>query len=412
MLEHNKIDQFLIALDNASDDDELRRIFATYSAEYDLNVPADPYSDEYRKKQFDLYERLAKKTYTPQNEVTLFDVQSAAISPFPYCHGSCDTVGNQLMAIGFVIKALQLPKGAKILEFGFGWGNTTIALAKMGFDVTAIDIEKNFCDLVEERALLEKLNITIIHSDFNYIKTIDTQFDAILFFECFHHADNHLELIAEFDRVIKPGGCVCFGAEPIMPEFPLPWGLRMDGESLWAISKNGWLELGYNRSYFENTMNRFGWGLTFHKGVDGPWSSAIIAQRQYEQGGEYSYHSGELKTQVGSVNENGDILTTGVEGYLIYGPYIQLTNGSWRAEFICDQDTEKSGHIVMDVACFGGVKIVATQQIELAKQTLKATMTIDFFLEEASEGVEIRIYVFAGTRLGIKQLKLAPFNPV
>jgi hypothetical protein len=66
----------------------------------------------------------------------------------------------------------------------------------------------------------------------------------------------------------------------------------------------------------------------------------------------------------------------------------------------------------MDVACFGGVKIVATQQIELAKQTLKATMTIDFFLEEASEGVEIRIYVFAGTRLGIKQLKLAAFNPV
>ena len=222
MLEHDKINIFLNALDKASDDDELRRIFSTYNAEYDLNVPNDPYSEAYRKKQFDLYESLAKKKYTPQNEVTAFDVLDASISPFPYCHGSCDTVGNQLMAIGFVIKALALSKGAKILEFGPGWGNTTIALAKMGFDVTAVDIEKNFCDLITERAALEKININVIHTDFNYIKSVDTQFDAILFFECFHHADNHLELIAEFDRILKPGGRICFGAEPITPDFPLP----------------------------------------------------------------------------------------------------------------------------------------------------------------------------------------------
>lgn len=49
MLDHNKIDQFLIDLEKASDDDELRRIFSTYSAEYDLKVPSDPYSDAYRK---------------------------------------------------------------------------------------------------------------------------------------------------------------------------------------------------------------------------------------------------------------------------------------------------------------------------------------------------------------------------
>lgn len=46
------------------------------------------------------------------------------------------------MAIGFIIKNLQLPPNARILEFGPGWGNLTIALAKMGFQVTAIDIEK------------------------------------------------------------------------------------------------------------------------------------------------------------------------------------------------------------------------------------------------------------------------------
>ncbi len=406
MLEHNKIDQFLIELEKASDDDELRRIFATYNAEYDLNVSSDPYSDQYRKKQFDLYESLAKKSYSPQNEVTTFDVQAASISPFPYCHGSCDTVGNQLMGIGYVIKALQLPKGAKILEFGPGWGNTTIALAKMGFDVTAVDIEKNFCTLIEERSALEKIKINVIHSDFNYMKSIDTQFDAILFFECFHHADNHLELMAEFDRLLKPGGLVCFGAEPIKPDFPLPWGLRMDGESLWAISKNGWLELGYNQTYFENTMNRFGWGLTFYNGVDGSMSSAIIAKRLKELGGEYTFKSGGLKTQIGRLNDNGDILTTGVFGCLVYGPYIALPKGSWHAEFFCDEDVVKSGKVILDVTCSVGTKVLATQKIDLAKQNLNTSIAIDFLLEESTVGIEVRVHVATDTCIGIKQLKI------
>lgn len=145
------IDRFLADLETAKDDDDLRAKFETYSATYDLNVPADPFSSEYRAKQFALYERLAGRKYSPNNEKTLFDVEEYAVRPFPYCHGSSETVGNQLMAIGFLIKTMGLPKGARILEFGPGWGNTTIALAKMGYRVMAVDIERNFVDLISAR---------------------------------------------------------------------------------------------------------------------------------------------------------------------------------------------------------------------------------------------------------------------
>lgn len=145
--------------------------------------------------------------------------------------------------------------------------------------------------------------------------------------------------------------------------------------------------------------------------MDGPWSAAIIAQRLNELGGEYSYNSGGLKTQVGRVNDSGDILTTGAEGYLVYGPYISLPKGNWRAEFSCDEVTEKSGNILIDVVCSGGKKVLSSQKIDLAKQNLNTALIIDFFLEESTVGIEIRIYVFAGTRLGIKLLKLAHFNP-
>jgi ubiquinone/menaquinone biosynthesis C-methylase UbiE len=404
MLDINRIDEFLAELEKAKDDDELRHIFATYSAKYDLDVPKDPYGDAYRKQQFDLYESLAQKKYRPENEVTKFDVESASISPFPYCHGSYDTVGNQLMAIGFVIKALALPKGAKILEFGPGWGNTTIALAKMGYEVTAVDIENNFCRLIEQRSALEKINIKVINADFNYIKSLNEKFDAILYFECFHHADNHLDLMGEFDRILNPGGRICFGAEPITPNFPLPWGLRMDGESLWAIRKNGWLELGFNQTYFEDAMARFGWVLTFNKGEDSPWSSAIVAKRKTEVCEYYSTRDGALKTEVGKIKD-GYIVSTGVAGYLVFGPYATLPKGLWRAQFIVDENTQKYGKIFLDVVCEDGLQQLATKEIKLTNQTIN--FSIDFQLPDSKRMIEVRVLVNKETSIGINNLKLS-----
>lgn len=57
---------------------------------------------------------------------------------------------------------------------------------------------------------------------------VEEPYDAILFFECFHHASDHLALMAAFDKAVKKNGIVCFASEPISDDFPIPWGLRMD----------------------------------------------------------------------------------------------------------------------------------------------------------------------------------------
>src|ERR1700689_2600053 len=289
-LDFPAIDEFLRSLEGAKDDDELRRLFEKYNAAYDLDVPDDPYSDEYRQRQFSLYERLYGRPYSTSHEQSSFDVATAARNPFPYIHGSWSTVGNQLIAVGFIIKAMALPKGSRILEFGPGWGNTTLALAKMGYDVTAVDIELNFVDLIKERARMEDIqNLHVSVGDFSTIETVSERYDAILFFECFHHCSDHLRLMEALDRALKPGGIVCFAAEPIIPEFPIPWGLRMDGQSLWAIRKNGWLELGFNLKYFEDTMRKKGWWLERHVGHDSPWATALVARRLSETRESWGY---------------------------------------------------------------------------------------------------------------------------
>lgn len=263
----------------AVSDDELRRGFATFQMQFPLQLPADPDSPAYRDVQLELYEWLHGKPYSNANEVSAFDLDGAVACPFPYHTRSARTVGNHLIAIGHVIRTLDLPSGSSVLEFGPGWGNTTLCLARMGYDVTAIDIEQNFVDLIERRAGAKGLALQARRGDFSAIHALERRYDAVLFFECFHHCADHQALVAGLDRVVAPGGKVLFAAEPIFDGFPIPWGLRLDGESLWAIRKQGWLELGFQETYFRGLMASHGWRIDSAHCPETPWGNILVATR-------------------------------------------------------------------------------------------------------------------------------------
>ena len=195
---------------------------------------------------------------------------------------SADTVGNHLIGVGHVIRTMNLAPNSRVLELGPGWGNTTLALAQMGHDVTAIDIEANFVKLITERAARIGASIDARQGDFSMINEMDPGFDAVLFFESFHHAADHLGVLESLDRIVKPGGQVVFAAEPIHDGFPYPWGLRLDGESLWAIRKHGWFELGFRPDYFEQALARFGWTLRAVNCPETLWGFVYVATRAGE----------------------------------------------------------------------------------------------------------------------------------
>jgi len=279
-----ELDLEMARLDAAAavSDDELRRVFRTFSMEFPLDLPSDPDSAAYRETQMRLYKWLHGKSYTVANEVTPFDLPTVVRHPFPYSTQSAETVGNQLIAIGHIIRTMGMGPGQSVLEFGPGWGNTTLVLARMGCKVTAVDIEAKFLALINQRARNKGLEIETIHGDFSLAQTLDRQFDAVLFFECFHHCADHQSLIAALDRVVAPGGKVVFAAEPILDEFPLPWGLRLDGESLWAIRRHGWLELGFQETYFRGLLDRNGWTVDKVVCAETPWGVIFVAKRKSE----------------------------------------------------------------------------------------------------------------------------------
>jgi protein-L-isoaspartate O-methyltransferase len=280
----SELDQIMQELDAAAaiSDGELRRVFTTFAMEFPVDLPDDPYSKEYADRQFEVYRYLHGEPYHPSNEVTVFDVQTAADKPFPFYTESPQTVGAQLIAIGHLIRTLNLPPKSTILEFGPGWGNTTLCLARMGYKVSAIDIEKRFVDLIAERARRKRLDVEIIHGDFSLIHDLGRQYDAVLFFECFHHCADHRSLIEGLKKVVAPGGKVVFAGEPITDDFPIPWGFRLDGESLWAIRRQGWCELGFQESYFRDLMGRYGWALSKHVCAETQWGVVFVATHRGE----------------------------------------------------------------------------------------------------------------------------------
>lgn len=259
-------------------DDAMRSVFLSFEMSYPSDMPSDPYSREYSDRVFDFYKAISgRESYEVANEHMDFPVDPNR--PFPFYTESPQTVGHQMIGIGFIITALNLPARSSILELGAGWGNTTIALARMGYELTAVDINRPFAELVKERADRLSLDINSVTGTFLEIDKLGRTFDAVLFYESFHHCSDHLQLISKLADVLNPEGKVFFASEPIADLFPVPWGIRMDGESLWAIRQNGWLELGFQESYFVRTLLRFGWITIVHESAVSHLAKVIEATR-------------------------------------------------------------------------------------------------------------------------------------
>ncbi len=80
-------------------------------------------------------------------------------------------------------------------------------------------------------------------------------------------------------NLLNEGGKIIFAAEPITDDFPIPWGLRLDGESLWAIRNFGWCELGFQESYFRELMARNNLIITKYSCPDTPWGTIFVAEK-------------------------------------------------------------------------------------------------------------------------------------
>ena len=98
---------------------------------------------------------------------------------------------------------LQLPKYARILDFGYGGGNWLKSMAYLGYqNLCGYDIDAN----TEHKNKLESIGITINNGDFLKVGYPDNYFDCIRLEHVFEPLLEPKAILKELYRILKPGG--------------------------------------------------------------------------------------------------------------------------------------------------------------------------------------------------------------
>lgn len=135
-----------------------------------------------------------------------------------------------------------LKKGSKILEIGAGTGRYSIALAKMGYDVTAVELVENNLKVLRENAK-GLSNLKSYQGDALNLQFEDNSFDLVLCLGPMYHLFNKKDkdrAISETIRVCKPKG-VCMFAYLTHSSIIWAYGVRKGGlkNLAYALNKDG-----------------------------------------------------------------------------------------------------------------------------------------------------------------------------
>lgn len=251
---------------SASGFPELQQLWRTNAFPYTLKE-TDPFSAAYRAEVLSVYERLVGGAYDTGNEITSSHLSEADFNiGYPWISKDVGVVASELGKAVNGIRAIAQfsPDASSVIEFGAGWGNTAIPLARAGLDVCAVDIDAAFLRRIEIEASAVSANIRTLRADFlDAARNPGQRYDVVMFSSAFHHCLEFEQLLVEIrENVLTDAGSIFFFAEPISNGMQFPWGLRYDGEAVWAITCNKWLELGFSEDFFRQLIERTGFSLT------------------------------------------------------------------------------------------------------------------------------------------------------
>ncbi|SNX29603.1 Methyltransferase domain-containing protein [Polynucleobacter meluiroseus] len=241
---------------NNLSEDAIKELLGVYYSDIPF-LPKDAHSSSYEEAQWNFFLSLTKNSsYNLENEGGGLDFKDIKDNFYPFNTQSSSEVGKSFIAQGFALSSMNLRPNSKILEFGPGWGNLSVSLAMMGHDVTVIEANKEFIDLIDFRVKKHGRSIRAICDDMgNYARSCTEKYDAIVFAAAFHHCREPQMMLCNLSRMLNEAGLICFSEEPIMYAknqfLPYPWGIRLDGLSLYAIRQWGWLEYGFQYKHLQ-----------------------------------------------------------------------------------------------------------------------------------------------------------------
>ena len=117
-----------------------------------------------------------------------------------------------LAEIDYLVRAMPLNPGDRILDLMCGYGRHSLELARRGFYVTAVDNLSDYVQEIKQKIKEEHLFLKIIESDVLQLK-LDEEFDLVICmgnsFSIFNYSDT-LKIFEKIHSALKPGGKFIF----------------------------------------------------------------------------------------------------------------------------------------------------------------------------------------------------------
>lgn len=110
-----------------------------------------------------------------------------------------------------------IPAGPlEILEIGAAQGRELVALAELGHRVTGVEPWAPAIEVARQLMAKHGVQAPLLHGQGEQLPLADSQFDVVLAFSVLEHVDDLPQVLAEIQRVLKPGGVLWFNSASAM----------------------------------------------------------------------------------------------------------------------------------------------------------------------------------------------------
>ncbi len=118
-------------------------------------------------------------------------------------------------------------KGRRVLDIGAGMGGFSVALAREGAHVTALEFNSAYCQIVRLRGRRYGLEMAVVQSPGEALPFPAESFDLLCSWDVLEHVQDPLRVLQEAGRVLRPGGGFILTAINRRafkdPHYHLPW---------------------------------------------------------------------------------------------------------------------------------------------------------------------------------------------
>ena len=269
-IEIDQLDEAARIFENPARHDELGLKTLRLPDWFDFEL--SPESPEYRAQQLRLWEAVTARTnydIRVNEDTPGAGDMDAWRRPAFYGTGDSHVAGEQILAMGLIVLRSGVRPGSRVIEYGAGFGQNSVALARLGAKVDTVDINAGFCASIRTQAEKFELDLTPHEAPFGFNPADqDGAYDVVLFYESFHHCLDFATVIPALEKMLAPGGKILLAGEPIFrgeqPYMPIDWGIRLDWQATAVMRIRGWMELGFREAFLTRQFMNSGFVWRHH----------------------------------------------------------------------------------------------------------------------------------------------------